>query len=152
MCTYFDISPVFLKPGLGQRASPGLFGDVQCRVLLLEVVSPNQLVLNDVDNIYHTKNENLSTRFHHKLIRRIKKIPTDDPISEIAAAEFEDVFLVSVVREVVGLYLHGELFNEGTRESRLGVGVGVPGLLLDHEGRLWEQGLEPAGQVTAHVV
>ena len=33
-----------------------------------------------------------------------------------------------------------------------GVGVGVPGLLLHREGGLWQQALEPAGQVAKSVI
>ena len=77
---------------------------------------------------------------------------TYDPVPQIAAAQPEDVLLVAVVREVVGLDLRGELLDEGRGVARLGVGVGVPGLLLDHQRGLGQEALEPAGQVAAHVV
>lgn len=79
-------------------------------------------------------------------------ILTDNSIPQIAAAELEYVVLVAVVREVVGLDLDGELLDERAGVARLGVGIGVPGLLLDHQGRLGQEALEPAGQVAAHVV
>ena len=44
------------------------------------------------------------------------------------------------------------LFYERTGESRLGVRVGIPCLLLDCQRRLGEQRLEPSGQVRADVV
>ena len=44
------------------------------------------------------------------------------------------------------------LFDEGTLEPGLGVGVGVPGLLLHREGGLGQEGLEPAGEVGANMI
>lgn len=77
---------------------------------------------------------------------------THDPVPVITAGEIEDVLLVAVVRKVIGLDLDGELLHERARVASLGVRIGVPCFLLGDQRRLGQQALEPARQVTAHVV
>lgn len=76
---------------------------------------------------------------------------TDDSVSVIAARKIEDVFLESVVREVVSFYLDGELLHQRARVPCLGVRIRVPCLFFGDQRRLGQQTLEPAWQMTAHV-
>lgn len=97
----------------------------------------------------------------------------DDPVPRLRVRELEHIIQVAAVGGVVRLDLERKsesnfsamtiyifhriefcdsLFDEGTLEARLGVGVGVPRLLLHGEGRLGQQALEPAGEVAAHMI
>lgn len=70
----------------------------------------------------------------------------------IAAGEIEDVFLVAVVRKVVGFDLDGEFLHEWARVASLGIRIGVPCFLLGDQRRFGQEALEPARQVTAHMI
>lgn len=77
---------------------------------------------------------------------------TNSPIPEITARELEYIILVAIIREVVRLYLNGELLHKGTRVAGLCVRIRVPGLLFRGECTLWQQTLNPARQMTSDMV
>lgn len=77
---------------------------------------------------------------------------THDPVPVIAAAELEDILLVAVIREVVRLYLNGELLYERASVAGLGIRISIPRLLLGDQRRFRQQAFEPARQMTAHMV
>lgn len=77
---------------------------------------------------------------------------THDPVPVITAGEIEDILLVAAVRKVVGFDLDGELLHERARVAGLGVRIGVPCFLLGDQRRFGQEALEPARQVTAHMI
>ena len=53
--------------------------------------------------------------------------------------------LLATILSENGLNFHGEFVHKGHTEASLGVGIGVPWLLVHLKGGLWYNAPEPAG-------
>lgn len=119
--------PMLRQPPVRQRSASRLLRHKALGILFGHILGSVRLVTHHIDQIHH-------------------------PVAQILSAQLEHVLLVAIVIEVVRLDLQRELLDERARVARLRVRVRIPGLLLDGEGALRQQALDPAGQVAAHVV
>lgn len=132
---------IVLSPALHQGASACLLRLKDGGVLLSLVVPPRYSVPHNVQQvcstsfspfcgIYYSYNFYTNSKIDLSKVHNRRSL-TNNPVAKVGAIKVEDILLVSTITEVNCLDLQGELFYEGTTVDGLGVGVGIPGLLLN---------------------